>query len=200
MRTYAPAVVTGGGVIGGELHRAAADQRELCAALLRAGRDLGAGPVGSRALMSLRVEKGYGSWGRGSSPEDRPQDLGLDRRVKADKGFLSKAAWEAIRREAPRQVTSLPEIDATVADAAVGEPVFLPDGTPTGQVSSGEYGHSVGKPLAIAYLKAGLAAPGDSVHAAILGRPHSARVLPAPAFDPEGLRLRDLAPAGMPAQ
>ena len=26
------------------------------------------GPVGGRALMSLRVEKGYGSWGRDYSP------------------------------------------------------------------------------------------------------------------------------------
>ncbi|MCL4676066.1 MAG: hypothetical protein KJZ59_08600, partial [Pararhodobacter sp.] len=72
-----------------------------------------------------------------------------------------------------------------------GEPVFLPDGTPAGQVSSEAYGHAVGKSLALAYLKAGLAVPGAEVLVAVLGRDHGARVLAAPPFDPEGRRLRD---------
>jgi dimethylglycine dehydrogenase len=76
------------------------------------------------------------------------------------------------------------------ADATGDEPIFLMDGTPAGHVSSGAYGFSVGKSLAIAYLKAGLAGPGDDVHVAVLGKPHRARVLAAPAFDPEGQRLR----------
>jgi len=82
------------------------------------------------------------------------------------------------------------EIDATTADASGSEPVFLLDGTPAGQVSSGAYGYSVGKSLAIAYLKTGLVQPGDTVHVAILGQPHTARVLARPPFDPDGLRLR----------
>jgi glycine cleavage system aminomethyltransferase T len=66
------------------------------------------------------------------------------------------------------------EIDAETADASGSEPIFLPDGTPVGQVSSGGYGYSVGKSLALAYLKAGRVAPGETVHVAILGRPHTA--------------------------
>ena len=57
------------GDLGWELHCATADQTRLLAALLEAGHDMGAGPVGSRALMSLRIEKGYGSWSREYSPE-----------------------------------------------------------------------------------------------------------------------------------
>ncbi len=188
------------GDLGWELHCAEADQATLYAALLKAGRELGAGPVGSRALMSLRVEKGYGSWGRDYSPEYWPQESGLDGLVRADKDFLNKSAWEAIRMNPPREVMTLLEIDATVADASGGEPVFLLDGTPAGQVSSGAYGYSVGKSLAIAYLKAGLARPGDAVHVAVLGQPHTARVLERPPFDPEGQRLRDVAPATEPAK
>ena len=82
------------------------------------------------------------------------------------------------------------EIEAQEADATGGEPVFLTDGTPAGQVSSGAYGHGVGKSLAIVYLKAGLAKPGDALEVAILGRPHKARLLNAPPFDPTGARLR----------
>ena len=163
----------------------------LYAALLDAGISVSAVPVGSRALMSLRVEKGYGSWGRDYSPEYWPQESGLDRLVKGDKDFLNKPAWEAIRANPPREVMSVLEIDAVEADASGGEPVFLPDGRPLGQVSSGAYGYTVGKSLAIAYLKPGLAGPGDTVHVAILGRDHTARVLAHPPFDPKGHRLRD---------
>ena len=179
------------GDLGWELHCAEADQVALYAALLDAGKSVSAVPVGSRALMSLRVEKGYGSWGRDYSPEYWPQESGLDRLVKGDKDFLNKPAWEAIRANPPREVMSVLEIDAVEADASGGEPVFLPDGRPLGQVSSGAYGYTVGKSLAIAYLKPGLAGPGDTVHVAILGRDHTARVLAHPPFDPKGHRLRD---------
>ncbi len=188
------------GDLGWELHCATEDQVRLYEALIEAGRDLGAGPVGSRALMSLRVEKGYGSWGRDYSPEYWPQESGLAGLIRADKDFLNKSAWEAIKDNAPREIMRLIEIDAEEADASGGEPIFLPDGTPAGQVSSGAYGYTVGRSLAICYLKAGMAGPGDTVHVAILGRPHTARVLDRPPFDPDGLRLRDTQPQVEPAQ
>lgn len=181
------------GDLGWELYCDANDQVALYTALLEAGRPFGAGPVGSRALMSLRVEKGYGSWGRDYSPEYWPQESGLARLVKGDKDFLNKAAWQSIADRPARETMCMLEIDAIDADASGGEPIFLCDGTPAGQVSSGAYGYSVEKSLAIAYLKSGLAAPGDTVHVAILGKNHTARVLAKPPFDPDGHRLRGVA-------
>ncbi|WP_333814340.1 GcvT family protein [Tabrizicola sp.] len=178
------------GDLGWELHCDAADQVRLYAALLEAGKAHGAGPVGSRALMSLRVEKGYGSWGRDYSPEYWPQESGLDRLIRDDKEFLNKDAWENIRNQPARDQMMMLEIEAKDADATGGEPIFLPDGAPVGQVSSGAYGYSVGKSLAIAYLKADKVKPGDTVEVAILGLPHRATVLSEPPFDPEGRRLR----------
>ncbi|MCX7646631.1 MAG: FAD-dependent oxidoreductase [Rhodobacteraceae bacterium] len=184
------------GDLGWELHCAEADQPRLYAALLEAGREVGAGPVGSRALMALRVEKGYGSWGREYSPEYWPHESGLERLVKPDKGdFLNRAAWEAVAGLPPRDRLVMLEIDpdaaaASNADATGSEPVFLTDGTPVGQVSSGAYGYWVGKSLALAYVRAGHAQAGTEVDVAILGRPHRAVILPHPPFDPEGLRLR----------
>ncbi|MCW3784213.1 GcvT family protein [Defluviimonas salinarum] len=188
------------GDLGWELHCAEADQVALYTVLLDAGRDFGAGPVGSRALMSLRVEKGYGSWGRDYSPEYWPQESGLDRLIKADKDFLNKSAWQKIAANPPREEMVMLEIDASLADASGGEPVFLADGAPAGQVSSGAYGYSVEKSLAIAYLKAGMAKPGDTVHVAILGQNHIARILARPPFDPIGDRLRGAIPALESAQ
>ncbi len=188
------------GDLGWELHCAVEDQVALYAALLEAGRDLGAVAVGGRALMSLRIEKGYGSWGRDYSPEYWPHESGLEGLVRPDKDFLNKAAWEAVRDLPAREVMRMLEIDADAADASGAEPVFLPDGRPVGQVSSGAYGYAVGRSLAIAYLKAGAAGPGDTVHVAILGRHHTARVLAAPPFDPQGLRLRGAERMAEPAQ
>ncbi|HEY4193705.1 MAG TPA: glycine cleavage T C-terminal barrel domain-containing protein, partial [Mesorhizobium sp.] len=159
--------------------------------LIAEARKDGGGPVGSRALMSLRVEKGYGSWSREYSPEYWPQEVHMDRLVKMDKGdFLNRDAYEAIAGNAPRDTMVMIEIEADGADATGGEPVFLPDGTPAGHVTSGTYGYSVGKSLALGYLKTPLATPGAEVSVAILGRPTKARVLEQAPFDPEGKRLR----------
>ncbi|MAU52977.1 MAG: hypothetical protein CMN17_11545 [Roseovarius sp.] len=177
-----------------ELHVAEPDQTRLYAALLEAGKPLGAGPVGSRALMSLRLEKGYGSWGRDYSPEYWPQECGLAGLIRADKDFLNHDGWRAIAGHPARERMVLLEIDTVEADASGGEPIFLPDGTPAGQVSSGGYGHTVGRSLALAYLKAGLAQPGTALEVWLLGRPHGARVLERPPFDPEGLRQRGCPP------
>ena len=56
------------GDLGWELHVQEDQQLALFDALMKAGADLDARPVGSRALLSMRVEKGYGSWGREYSP------------------------------------------------------------------------------------------------------------------------------------
>jgi dimethylglycine dehydrogenase len=179
------------GDLGWELHCGAEDQVKLYRALLTAGQAHGAGPVGSRALMSLRVEKGYGSWSREYSPEYWPQETTLDRLIKMDKGpFLNREAYSAIAGNAPRDHLVQFSIDVKEADATGGEPVFLPDGTPAGHVTSGAYGYSVGHSLALGYVKSNLAKPGDKVTVAILGRPHSAVILERSPFDPDGVRLR----------
>ncbi len=179
------------GDLGWELHCAADDQLKLYEALLAEAPALGAGPVGSRALMSMRLEKGYGSWGRDYSPEYWPHESGLAGLIKADKEFMNKDAWEEISGQPAREMLRLLEIEVQTADASGGEPIFALDGTPIGQVSSGAYGYSVEKSLALSYLRAGTAEPGDTVHVAILGKPHVARVLEQAPFDPEGAKLRD---------
>ena len=177
------------GDLGWELHCAEADQLRLYEALLEAGKAVGAGPVGSRALMSLRVEKGYGSWGREYSPEYWPQEVALDRLIKLEKNFLNKDSYLKVKDNAPREVLSLIHVqDVDTADATGGEPIFLPDGTPVGRVTSGTYGYSVGMSLALGYLKDVTA--GDAVDVMILGKPHRGVVLAEPPFDPKGDKLR----------
>lgn len=177
------------GDLGWELHCDEAHQLQLYEALLDAGKTVGAGPVGSRALMSLRVEKGYGSWSREYSPEYWPQEVALDRLIKCDKEFLHKSAYLKVKDNAPREVLSLVHvIEVGEADATGGEPIFLTDGTPVGRVTSGTYGYSVEMSLALGYLKDVPA--GTEVDVMILGKPHRGVVLSEPPFDPKGEKLR----------
>ena len=179
------------GDLGWEIYVDEADQLALYDALLETGADLGARPVGGRSLLSLRIEKGYGSWGREYSPEYWPQEVGLDRLIKLDKPeFLGRDAYLAIKDETPRYRLVMLDVEATTADASGGEPIFLPDGTPVGQVTSGAYGHTVGKSLALGVIKNEHIEPGGAYDVAILGLPHRARLLDEPPFDPEGARLR----------
>ncbi|MFD2740640.1 FAD-dependent oxidoreductase [Sulfitobacter aestuarii] len=179
------------GDLGWELHCDAADQTALYTALLAGAHELGGGPVGGRALGSLRIEKGYGSWGREYLQEYWPQEVGLDGLIKLNKDFLHKEAYLALRDKAPRELLSIFEIDAVNnADASGGEPVFTSGGAPLGRVSSGAFGYCVGKSLALGFVDPQRAGPGDRVQVMILGRPHEARILAEPPFDAAGLRLR----------
>jgi dimethylglycine dehydrogenase len=182
------------GDLGWELHCAEGDQLRLYEALLEAGQAVGAGPVGSRALMSLRIEKGYGSWSREYSPEYWPQEVGLDRLCKLDKDFLNKDALLKVIDQPARETLVIfaldeAEVTASGADATGGEPVFW-NGEGVGRVTSGGYGYGVGQSLALGYVKAGTAAPGDTVEVMVLGRPHKALILHEAPFDPKGEKLR----------
>ena len=109
--------------------------------------------------------------------------------IKLDKEFLNKNSYLNVKDKAPRETLSLIEVQQVEhADATGGEPIFLTDGTPVGRVTSGTYGYSVEKSLALAYLKG--VAPGTAVDVMILGRPHRGVVLAEPPFDPAGTRLR----------
>jgi dimethylglycine dehydrogenase len=180
------------GDLGWELHCRAEDQRTLYTALLETGAEFGAAPVGSRALMSLRMEKGYGSWGREYSPEYWPQECGLERLCRSDKPYLNSAAALANMAKPARETMVLlalnaEDTEASNADATGGEPIFK-DGVGIGRVSSGAYGYHVEQSLALAFVKHGK--PGDEVEVMVLGRPHRALILDRPPFDPDGTRLR----------
>ncbi len=180
------------GDLGWELYCKTEDQRALYLMLLKLGEQYGAGPVGSRALMSLRVEKGYGSWSREYSPEYWPQEVGLERLCKLDKGFLNKTACAEVLAKPPRErlvLLALDEADVTAsnADATGGEPIFA-GSEPLGRVTSGAYGYSVGMSLALGFVKAEF--EGDTVEVMVLGKPHKARILQEPPFDPKGEKLR----------
>ena len=70
----------------------------------------------------------------------------------------------------------------TDADPLGNEPLFDTKGQIVGRATSGYYGHTVGKSLAIGYVKADFAAAGTQLSIQILGERKRATVLVGPAL------------------
>ncbi len=116
---------------------------------------------------------------------------GLDRFIAFDKGeFIGREA--ALRErdgDTARQKLVTLEVDAVDADASGFEPVWQGERR-IGFVTSGAYGHTVGKSLAMAYVDRDLAAVGTELAVHIVGDLRPCRVIAPSPHDPEGRRLR----------
>lgn len=178
------------GELGFEIYCAAEYQRALFDALMAAGEDLGLRLSGSRALMSLRLEKSFPSWGLELSSDYTPFDAGLDRFIKLDKEhFVGRAAALMHKQEGRRQQLSTFVVDADATDPFGGEAVFR-DGELVGYVTSGGFGHCIGESLALGYLKPEAVSADVEYEIEILGEKRPAILSPRPRLDPDGLRMR----------
>ena len=179
------------GDLGWEIYVPTEHQVALFDALVAQGEEYKLRLLGGRSLLSLRLEKGYGSWGREYSPEYWPHEVGLSRLIKMDKPeFMGKEVWAGLKEKKPREKLVMLSIDVSDADAHGGEPIFTKDGTPVGRVSSGAYGHTVEQSLALCFIQTDYVESGAEFDVAVLGLPHHARLLDKPPFDPEGKKLR----------
>ena len=178
------------GELGYEIHCAAAEHIGLRKALLEAGADLGIREVGFNALLSLRIEKSFGIWSKEFTQGYTAAQTGMDRWIDWDKEFTGKTAALAERDgNGPAQRVVTLEIDALDADAAGFEPVWA-GGKVVGFVTSGGYGHTVGKSLAMAMINNAQCAEGTELIVHIVGAEMSVRVIAASPYDPAGKAMR----------
>ena len=136
------------------------------------------------------MEKRYGSFNKDFRPDYTPAQTGLDRFVDFRKpDFTGRAAVLAERESGPTKLFVTMMVDAGDADV-VGHETIMRDGKPVGHVTSGGYGHCVGKSIAMGYVPAAMAGDGEAFTIGILGRECRATVHAAPLVDPNGERLR----------
>jgi dimethylglycine dehydrogenase len=155
-----------------------------------AGRDLGLVHFGGRALSSLRLEKGYGSFNKDFRPDYTPGETGLDRFIDFSKAdFTGRVAALAERAAGPTRRFVILEIADADVDVT-GYESIMHGGAPVGYVTSGAFGHCVGKSLAAGYVPTALARDGARFEIDILGEIRSATVRLESLHDPQGLRLR----------
>ncbi len=185
------------GDLGYELWVAPEYQRELFDRIVAAGAPHGLRLFGMRALMSLRLEKSYGTWFREYRPIYTPAEAGITRYLRLDHDFIGRAAHEAeVAAGGPsrRLVAMVVEPDPDAPADVIGDEPIWHDGKVVGWVTSGGYGHHVKESIALGYVPTELATPdgpgGRGFEIEVIGRRRPARLQPEPLFDPQGLRMR----------
>lgn len=178
------------GELGYEINCGALEHAALRRLLLEAGAEHGLREIGFNAVLSLRLEKSFGIWSREFTQGYTPGETGMDRFIAWDKGdFTGRAAALAERDKPSAKVLVTLEVAATDADASGYEPVWQ-DGTLVGFVTSGGYGHTMGKSLAMAMVDRAVAAPGTRLSTHIVGQEVAATVIPPSPYDPKGTAFR----------
>jgi dimethylglycine oxidase len=177
------------GELGWEIYTTAELGPKLWDTLWAAGRGLGLVAGGRAAFNSLRLEKGYRSWGTDVTAEHDPFSAGLGFAVRLDgDDFVGREALLALPPDRSRLLTAL-VLDDEGCVPLGKEPVYAA-GAPVGYVTSAAYGHTIGAPIAYAWLPAALAEPGTELQVGYFDRMLTARTATEPLFDPKHERIR----------
>ncbi|MGE3872112.1 MAG: FAD-dependent oxidoreductase [Parvibaculaceae bacterium] len=179
------------GELGFEINCRANEHAALRRTLLAAGKDLGLAEYGFSAVNSLRLEKSFGIWSREFTQGYTAAETGMDRWIAFDKGdFIGRAAALAQKEDpAPRRTLVTLEIDAEDADAGGYEPVWRKDRR-VGFITSGGYGHTIGKSLAMALVAQDVSEAGTGLSIHVVGVERQARVIEPSPYDPDGAKMR----------
>ncbi|MBU1184542.1 MAG: FAD-dependent oxidoreductase, partial [Proteobacteria bacterium] len=153
---YAPVLalrVTYIGELGYELYLPPEYACHFYETLWAAGQDLGIKNAGYRAIDSLRLEKGYCYWSAEVSPDYSPYDAGIGFAVDLDKGsFIGRESLVKIKLEGPKWKLCTFTLNHDEPKLLSGGETISCRGKVVGVVSSGGYGHTVKKNIALGYL------------------------------------------------
>jgi glycine cleavage system aminomethyltransferase T/glycine/D-amino acid oxidase-like deaminating enzyme len=178
------------GELGWEIYTSADTGLKLWDTLWTAGQEYGVIAGGRSAFNSLRLEKGYRSWGTDMTTEHDPYEAGLGFAVRMDKGdFVGRAALEGRSEETARRRLTYLTVDDPAAVVMGKEPVFV-NGAPAGYVTSASYGYTAGRTIAYAWLPNTVSVPGAAVTIGYFGAQVPATVAVEPVFDPKMERIR----------
>jgi sarcosine dehydrogenase len=145
--------VTYVGELGWELHIPVEFAASLYESLMQAGQEHGIVNAGYRAIDSLRLEKGYRAWGADIGPDHSPlvAGLGWAVKLKGDTQFQGRPALEAqLNKRLPRLLAGF------TADPSVlllGRETIYRDGKRVGWLTSGGYGHTIGRAIGYGYVR-----------------------------------------------
>ncbi len=143
---------------------------------------------GGRALMSMRLEKSWGAWTMDFRPDFNLIESGLDFFVNWNKDFVGKKAALKDKKNGPRKKLSVIEIDTEI-DVS-GDEAVMHNGECVSYITSGGYGHSVEKSLAMTYLPVELIDSSTKVKVEILGVFYRARIEMKPVYDHGESKMR----------
>ena len=185
------------GELGYELYIPTDFAQSVYDLIVGAGAAHGLRLAGYHALDSLRMERGYRHWGHDISDEDTPLEAGLQFAIAWDKpgGFVGRETLVRQREAGVRR--RLVALALERADLLLyhNEPIWR-NGELVGAISSGAFGHTLGRSLGLGYVANG-GAPvsaewitAGEYQVEIASERIPARVSLQPFFDPAGERVR----------
>lgn len=177
------------GELGYEIYTAPQYQIRLAEAIEEAGENLGLRWYGARALMSMRLEKGWGAWTLDYRPDFTAVESGLDFFINWGKEFVGKECSMQQRKDGSKTKLVTLVIETDNIDVSNDEAI-MHNGEAVGYVSSGGFAHYVGKSMALGYVPVALAAVGQELKVEILGAMYKAEVQDQPLYDPKGEKMR----------
>jgi 4-methylaminobutanoate oxidase (formaldehyde-forming) len=183
------------GELGWELYVPAEFAAGVYDAVVAAGEAVGLRHAGYHAMDSLRMEKGYRSWGHDIGIDDTPLEAGLGFAVALEKdGFMGRDALLR-QQEKPLARRLVMFVLEDSEPLLLGDEPIWRDGVLVGRITSGAYGHTLGRSVGMGYV----AHPGG-VDAAFVraGRwelevateRFSATATLEPPYDPRSMRVR----------
>ncbi|MCX8500647.1 MAG: aminomethyltransferase family protein, partial [Alphaproteobacteria bacterium] len=180
------------GELGFEVFYAGEYAHSVFAIVANAGRAFGMEPAGLGALRSVRIEKKYPLYGLDLNETTSPLEAGLGWTVRFDKagGFVGR---DALLRQRDAGV-SRQLVAMVLADLShlpmIGDGIER-DGRSVGAVTSSDYGHYLGKAIAMGYVAAADATEGATVKLkAKDGKTATAVVTLKAPLDPDMARIK----------
>lgn len=190
---YAPVLavrVTYVGELGYELYFKPEYAGHLYELLWAEGQTLGVKNAGYRAIDSLRLEKGYCYWSAEVSPDYNPFEAGLGFAVDFSKGpFIGREALLKVKEEGIKRKLCLFALEAGGPRLLYGGETISREGRVLGVVTSGGYGYTVGKTLALGYLPKEEAEHSSGYAVEMFGEEIPAARLDKPPYDPSRRRI-----------
>ena len=144
-----------------------------------AGSSVGVVPIGLGARDSLRLEARFSLYGNDIDETTGPIEAGLGWTCKLDKDFIGRDPIAVEKDRGPAR-----RIAGLVVDGPVARHGHLvtKDGAAVGVVTSGTFGPTVQKNIALAYVPTALAKVGSEVTVRIRDRDIPARVVKTPFY------------------
>jgi glycine cleavage system T protein len=184
------------GELGWELYIPADCAQCVYDEIVAAGRGEGLVHAGYHALNSLRMEKAYRHWGHDVGDEDTPLQAGVAFAVDWDKpeGFIGREALLAQRQSGVRRRLVNFRLEKDGPLLYHNEPIWR-NGQLVGRVSSGMFGHTVGRPLGMGYVESDEVVTPEWIAAGRYELEIATERIPASAslrafYDPSGLRIK----------
>ena len=174
------------GELGYEIYVAPHFQLKLYEEIESAGKEFNIKPFGSRALMSMRLEKNWGAWTLDYRPDFTAKESGLDIFIDWKKDFIGKES--AMNDISNLKLTPLmvktSDIDVTNNEAVMKEDKSI------GYITSGGYAHYVRQSIAFSYLDEADINSGENIQVEINGDLYDSIIINEPLYDPSGKKMR----------